>query len=148
MQIYADKGDTRYTATLNSDNKWEFDATEGAATYSWQDIEGATDSHYSFEVTNADYYSSYRCAVTVTDADYLAQCARQLADNGTELTDEQRAADQALYSLVMTVESPEATTPETAAVEDIALYAATGSSTTPHLSADAQWIEGLNPMVL
>ena len=144
VQIYADKGDTRYTATLNSDNKWEFDATEGAATYSWQDIEGATDSHYSFEVTNADYYSSYRCAVTVTDADYLAQCARQLADNGTELTDEQRAADQVLYSLVMTVESPEATTPETAAVEDIALYAATGSSTTPHLSADAQWIEGLN----
>ena len=144
MQIYADKGDTRYTATLNSDNKWEFDATEGAATYSWQDIEGATDSHYSFEVEQRDYTSSYRCAVTVTDADYLAQCAQQLADNGTELTNEQLAADQVLYSLVMTVESPEAATPETAAVEDIALYAATGSSTTPHLSADAQWIEGLN----
>ena len=144
VQIYADKDSTRYTATLNSENKWEFDATEGSAAYSWQDIEGATDSHFSFEVTAADYRSSYRCAVTVTDADYLAQCAEQLADNGTELTNEQLAADQVLYSLVMTVESPEAATPETAAVEDIALYAATGSSTTPHLSADAQWIEGLN----
>ena len=144
VQIYADKGDTRYTATLNSENKWEFDATEGTAAYSWQDIEGATDSRFSFEVTNADYRSSYRCAVTVTDADYLAQCARQLADNGTELTDEQRAADQVLYSLVMTVESPEAAAPEAADDADIALYAATGSSTTPHLSADAQWIEGLN----
>lgn len=144
VQIYADKGDTRYTATLNSENKWEFDATEGSAAYSWQDIEGATDSRFSFEVTAADYRSSYRCAVTVTDADYLAQCAEQLTDNGTELTNEQLAADQVLYSLVMTVESPEAATPETAAVEDIALYAATGRSTTPHLSADAQWIEGLN----
>ena len=144
VQIYADKGDTRYTATLNSESKWEFDATEGAAAYSWQDIEGATDSRFSFEVTNADYRSSYRCAVTVTDADYLAQCARQLADSGTELTDEQRAADQVLYSLVMTVESPEEAAPEAADDADIALYAATGSSTTPHLSADAQWIEGLN----
>lgn len=144
VQIYADKGDTRYTATLNSENKWEFDAAEGTAAYSWQDIEGATDSHFSFEVTESDFTSSYRCAVTVTDADYLAQCARQLADSGTELTDEQRAADQVLYSLVMTVESPEAAAPEAADAEDIALYAATGSSTTPHLSADAQWIEGLN----
>ena len=144
VQIYADKDSTRYTATLNSENKWEFDTTEGTAAYSWQDIEGATDSRFPFEVTESDFTSSYRCAVTVTDADYLAQCARQLADSGTELTDEQLAADQVLYSLVMTVESPEATTPETAAVEDIALYAATGSSTTPHLSADAQWIEGLN----
>ena len=144
VQIYADKDSTRYTATLNSENKWEFDTTEGTAAYSWQDIEGATDSRFSFEVTESDFTSSYRCAVTVTDADYLAQCARQLADSGTELTDEQLAADQVLYSLVMTVESPEATTPETAAVEDIALYAATGSSTTPHLSADAQWIEDLN----
>ena len=144
VQIYADKGDIRYTATLNSESKWEFDATEGAAAYSWQDIEGATDSLFSFEVEQLDYTSSYRCAVTVTDTDYLAQCAQQLADSGTELTDEQSAADQVLYSLVMTVESPEATTPETASVEDIALYAATGSSTTPHLSADAQWIEGLN----
>ena len=144
VQIYADKGDTRYTATLNSESKWEFDATEGAAAYSWQDIEGATDSLFSFEVEQRDYTSSYRCAVTVTDTDYLAQCAQQLADSGTELTDEQLAADQVLYSLVMTVESPEAATPETAAVEDIALYAATGSSTTPHLSADAQWIEDLN----
>lgn len=144
VQIYADKDSTRYTATLNSENKWEFDTTEGTAAYSWQDIEGATNSRFSFEVTESDFTSSYRCAVTVTDADYLAQCARQLADSGTELTDEQLAADQVLYSLVMTVESPEAATPETAAVEDIALYAATGSSTTPHLSADAQWIEGLN----
>ena len=111
VQIYADKGDTRYTATLNSENKWEFDATEGTAAYSWQDIEGATDSRFSFEVTESDFTSSYRCAVTVTDADYLAQCARQLADNGAELTDEQRAADQVLYSLVMTVESPEEAAP-------------------------------------
>ena len=144
VQIYADKGDTRYTATLNSENKWEFDATEGTAAYSWQDIEGATDSRFSFEVTESDFTSSYRCAVTVTDADYLAQCARQLADNGTELTDEQRATDQVLYSLVMTVESPEEAAPEAADDADIALYAATGSSTTPHLSADAQWIEGLS----
>lgn len=144
VQIYADKGDTRYTATLNSENKWEFDATEGSAAYSWQDIEGATDSRFSFEVTAADYRSSYRCAVTVTDADYLAQCAEQLTDNGTELTNEQLAADQVLYSLVMTVESPETAAPETADDADIALYAATGSSTTPHLSADAQWVEGLN----
>ena len=144
VQIYADKRDTRYTATLNSENKWEFDATEGTAAYSWQDIEGATDSRFSFEVTESDFTSSYRCAVTVTDADYLAQCAQQLADNGTELTDEQRAADQVLYSLVMTVESPEEAAPEAADDADIALYAATGSSTTPHLSADAQWIEGLN----
>lgn len=144
VQIYADKGDTRYTATLNSENKWEFDATEGTAAYSWQNIEGATDSRFSFEVTESDFTSSYRCAVTATDADYLAQCARQLADNGTELTDEQRAADQVLYSLVMTVESPEEAAPEAADDADIALYAATGSSTTPHLSADAQWIEGLN----
>lgn len=111
VQIYADKGDTRYTAALNSENKWEFDAAEGTAAYSWQDIEGATDSRFSFEVTESDFTSSYRCAVTVTDADYLAQCARQLADSGTELTDEQRAADQVLYSLVMTVESPEEAAP-------------------------------------
>ena len=65
------------------------------------------EERYTFTVTERDYDASFRCEVTVLDEAYLEQCAAILAEQGVELTEEQRTAEQKLYSVVMSVESGE-----------------------------------------
>ena len=105
------------------------------------------EERYTFTVTERDYDASFRCEVTVLDEAYLEQCAAILAEQGVELTEEQRTAEQKLYSVVMSVESgekealPEDETMTFSAARSMLRAAASGK---PHLSADAQWIEGLD----
>ena len=149
IEVYADKDDERHTARLNENSEWEFGEAEEkpAATGAWLNIEGANGPEYTFAVTERDYNASFRCEVTVLDEAYLEQCAAILAEQGIELTEEQRAAEQKLYSVVMSVESGE---PEALPEDEAMTFSAARSmlraaaSGKPHLSADAQWIEGLN----
>lgn len=150
LTLTAEKDGTVYTATRNSANKFEFSDTanevatnEPAPENVWQDIEGATDSSFSFTVKKEDFYASYRLKVTITDEDYLSKCIELLQEQDVELTDEQKAEPQNLYSVVMQVtneasdETPAEDTPDT----DISLFAV---SPAPYLSEDGQWICGLN----
>ncbi|NAL19856.1 hypothetical protein GUB24_25430, partial [Escherichia coli] len=149
IEIYADKDDERHVARLNENNEWAFGAAEEkpATTGVWLNIEGANGPEYTFTVTERDYDASFRCEVTVLDEAYLEQCAAILAEQGVELTEEQRTAEQKLYSVVMSVESgekealPEDETMTFSAARSMLRAAASGK---PHLSADAQWIEGLD----
>lgn len=105
IEIYADKDDERHVARLNENNEWAFGAAEEkpATTGVWLNIEGANGPEYTFTVTERDYDASFRCEVTVLDEAYLEQCAAILAEQGVELTEEQRTAEQKLYSVVMSV---------------------------------------------
>lgn len=149
VEVYADKDDERRVAHLNENSEWEFGEAEEKpeATGAWLNIEGANGPEYTFTVEERDYDASFRCEVTVLDEAYLEQCAAILAEQGVELTEEQRAAEQKLYSVVMSVESGEEEAlpedePMTFSMARSMLRAA--ASGKPQLSADAQWIEGLD----
>ena len=154
VEVYADKDDERYTATLNEDNEWAFseDAAETAEeeSYVWQDIEGANEDTYTFEVSEKDFSATYRCKVTITDEAYLAQCVGILKSQNVELTDEQLSADQILYTIAMYIHSDEwdQYLEEQAAAanggNEVATYALIKPSDHPKLSTDTQWIQGLN----
>lgn len=150
VEVYADKDDERYTAKLNDDGQWEFEenAEETAEDelYTWQDIEGANDSSYTFTVEEEDFSSTYRCKVTITDADYLAKCVEILKKQGTELTDEQLSADQILYTIAMYIHSDEwdQYLEEQASSQNMTATFALDTVDHPKLSSDTQWIEGLN----
>lgn len=109
IEVYADKDDERHTARLNENGEWEFGEAEEkpATTGVWLNIEGANGPEYTFAVTERDYDASFRCEVIVLDEAYLEQCLAILEEQGIELTEEQRAAEQKLYSIVMSVESGE-----------------------------------------
>lgn len=149
IEVYADKDDERHTARLNENGEWEFGEAEEkpATTGVWLNIEGANGPEYTFAVTERDYDASFRCEVIVLDEAYLEQCLAILEEQGIELTEEQRAAEQKLYSIVMSVESgeeevlPENEAMTFSAARSMLRAAASGK---PHLSADAQWIEGLD----
>lgn len=149
IEIYADKDDERHTARLNENSEWEFGEAEAKpeTTGAWLNIDGTNGPEYTFAVTERDYDASFRCEITVLDEAYLEQCAAILAEQGIELTEEQRAEEQKLYSVVMSVESGE---PEALPEDEAMTFSAARSmlraaaSGKPHLSADAQWVEGLN----
>lgn len=149
IEVYADKDDERYTATLNDDGQWEFsdDSTEAQEVqYTWQDIEGANQPQYTFKVTEEDFNSTYRCEVTIVDEDYLAQCKEILQQQGIELTEEQLNADQILYSIAMYIHSDEwdQYLEEQQRGGNLVATFAVNPSNHPKLSSDTQWIEGLN----
>lgn len=153
IEVYADKDDKRFVARLNDEGKWAFG---GAETHeeeksTWQDIEGAIDPDYTFTVQESDYNATYRCAVTVLDEEYLAECIEILKGQSVELSEEELATPQTLYSIVMQIHSDEwdalqmdgeAAKAETFSSMLFAMRA--GGTPKPYLSADAQWIEGLN----
>lgn len=157
VEIYAEKDDNRYVARLNEEGKFQFaDAAESlsaiaeaeSAAQAWTDIEGATEPSYTFTVTEADHYAKYRLKVTILDENYLAQCVEILEGQGVELTDEQKAAEQILYSIVMSVESAiadeEAFIPDTPRIGMKLMANLLSESSAPYLSDDGQWICGLN----
>lgn len=54
-EIYASNEENTYTARVNDEGKWEFsDESTANLKNDWQDIEGATESTYTFEVTEDD----------------------------------------------------------------------------------------------
>lgn len=153
IEVYADKDDARFVAHLNDEGKWAFG---GAETHeekksTWQDIEDAIDADYTFTVQESDYATIYRCAVTVLDEEYLAKCIEILKEQDVELSEEELATPQTLYSIVMQIHSDEwdalqvdgeAAKAETFSSMLFAMRA--GVTSKPYLSADAQWIEGLD----
>lgn len=144
IKIYVDKDGERVVGVKNNEGKWEFgDAEEYVP--EWKDIEDATDSEYTFTVHESDYNAMYRCVVTVLDEEYKEICKDILAEQGTELTEEQLAEIQRLYSPGMSVENPNAEPVTESAQTFLALdednRAVVGF---PQLSDDVQWITGLN----
>lgn len=149
LEVYADKDGERHVARLNQDGEWAFGEAEAKqeSDGTWQNIEGAVDPEYTFTVAERDYDASFRCEVTILDEGYLARCLALLEEQGVELNEEQKAAQQKLYSLTMKVESGEE---EILPADEAMTFSAARSmlraaaNTTPHLSADAQWVEGLS----
>ena len=151
VKLYAEKDGQRYTAVLNAEGKFEFSETEETAPQSentWIDVEGATEPSYTFTVAEEDYYAQYRLKVTILDEEYLSQCIEILEEQGVELTQEQRAEQQNIYSVVMQIESSEKKEEAASPVQTengleamVSLFAV---STQPYLSEDGQWICGLN----
>ena len=148
IEVYADKDGERHAAHLNADGKWAFGEAEerSSAFGSWVDIEGANSPEYTFTVTEDDYDTTFHCVVTVLDEVYLSQCVKMLEENGAELTDAQKNAQQSLYSLEMRVVRGEDQEPAPKMTFSAAkaMMRAAASNITPHLSSDAQWIEGLD----
>ena len=143
--IHADKDDIRVSATLNEDGKWEFEDAEEKQQGTWQDIEDASGQQYSFTVSENTFNEQYRCKVTVTDEDYLAKCKEFLSATGTELSEEELAAEQVLYSVTMKVHSDAwdeilSQRSKKNFVATFALNKADGVK----LSEDGQWVEGLD----
>lgn len=153
VEVYASNGESTYTAHLNDDGKWEFsDESTAALTTDWQNIEGATEPTYTFEVTEDDLTASYRCLITVTDETYKEANFKALEELGNELTDEDKAGDIILSTVQFKVVSTDIATAETAdgdnAPATFAMlarsFAPRAGGNGPALSSDNQWITGLN----
>ena len=94
VEVYASNGESTYTAHLNDDGKWEFgDEAAASQDTDWQNIEGATEPTYTFEVTENDLTASYRCLITVTDEAYKEANFKALEELGHALNDEDKAGD-------------------------------------------------------
>lgn len=107
-EIYASNEENTYTARVNDEGKWEFsDESTANLKNDWQDIEGATESTYTFEVTEDDLFATYRCRITVTDEAYREENFKALEDLGNELTDEDKAGDIILQTVQFSVSLPE-----------------------------------------
>lgn len=151
VKLYAEKDDQRYTAVLNAEGKFEFSETAEATPESiventWVDVEGATESSYTFTVTEEDHYAQYRLKVTILDEEYLSKCIEILEEQGVELTEEQKAEQQSLYSVVMQVESAiqeEDFAPVETDAGTMAMASFFAVDSKPYLSEDGQWICGL-----
>lgn len=150
LKVFADKEGMRYTAVKNSEGKWEFNDTPDEVTYTWQDVEGATESNYTFTVSEKDMDSLYRCKITIVDEEYLNACLKILEGEDVTPTDEQLESDQVLYTPSYSFEGEEEFTDEEADEKSevfMSMYSAFGGRAAvgnPKLSADRQWIEGLN----
>lgn len=153
VEVYASNGESTYTAHLNDDGKWEFsDESTAALTTDWQNIEGATEPTYTFEVTEDDLTASYRCLITVTDEAYKEANFKALEELGNELTDEDKTGDIILSTVQFKVVSTDTATAETAdgdnAPATFAMlarsFAPRAGGNGPALSSDNQWITGLN----
>lgn len=153
VEVYASNGESTYTAHLNDDGKWEF-SDEAAASQDtdWQNIDGATEPSYTFEVAEDDLTASYRCLITVTDEAYKEANFKALEELGNELTDEDKTGDIILSTVQFKVVSTDTATAETAdgdnAPATFAMLARSFAPRTggngPALSSDNQWITGLN----
>lgn len=154
VRIYADKDDRRYTAVPNAEGAYEFSAesseytVEELLTNVWEDIEGATEPVYTFTVSEADLYATYRLAVKIEDETYLAAVRGMLEESDMALSDEQESAEQVLYSVVINL-SEDVLPEDSLTIEDTvdgrdSLVSMFSAVSTPKLSADGRWIEGLN----
>lgn len=154
VRIYADKDDRRYTAVPNAEGAYEFSAESSEYTVDelltnvWEDIEGATEPAYTFTVSEADLYATYRLAVKIEDETYLAAVCGMLEESDMVLSDEQESAEQVLYSVVINL-SEDVPSADSLTIEDTvdgrdSLVSMFSAVSTPKLSADGRWIEGLN----
>lgn len=152
VEVYASNGESSYTAHLNDDGKWEFgDEAAASQDTDWQDIEGATESTYTFEVTEDDLSANYRCRIVVTDEAYREEDFKALEDLGNELTDEDKAGDIILQTVQFSVSLPEDENSSDVAVRrmpaTVAMLADTFSARATGgvaISSDNQWITGLD----
>ena len=152
VEVYASNGESTYTAHLNDDGKWEFsDESTANLKNDWQDIEGATESTYTFEVTEDDLFATYRCRITVTDEAYREENFKALEDLGNELTDEDKTGDIILQTVQFSLSLPEDETSNDIAVRrmpaTVAMLADTFSARATGgvaISSDNQWITGLD----
>ena len=152
VEVYASNGESTYTAHLNDDGKWEFsDESTANLKTEWQDIEGATESTYTFEVTEDDLSANYRCRIVVTDEAYREENFKALEDLGNELTDEDKAGDIILQTVQFSVSLPEDENSSDVATQNmpdtVVMLADTFSSRSADsitISSDNQWITGLN----
>ena len=151
-EIYASNEENTYTARVNDEGKWEF-SNESTANLKndWQDIEGATESTYTFEVTEDDLFATYRCRITVMDEAYREENFKALEDLGNELTDEDKAGDIILQTVQFSVSLPEDENSSDIAVRrmptTVAMLADTFSARATGgvaISSDNQWITGLD----
>lgn len=153
VYIYADKDDKRFVASPNADGAYEFASAsteysvEDVTTDVWVDVEGATGNSYTFTVTGDDLYADYRLVITIQDEEYLANVRAVLEGEGVTLSEEQLAADQILYSPTIHVSGE--TVVDGVAPEDTQsglnfMASMFSAVSTPKLSADGRWIEGLN----
>lgn len=155
VEIHAEKDGELHIGRVNAEGKWEFTDSEAQPVVeeSWVNIEGATEPTYTFTVTEEDYETTYRCQIEIVDEAYKAKAIEILAGQGVELTDEQKAEPQYLFSVTMHVHSD---TWDAQQQESENLFEAgsltmnsmvsmlSNAANTPRLSSDAQWIEGLN----
>jgi len=152
-EIYASNEENTYTARVNDEGKWEFsDESTANLKNDWQNIEGATESTYTFEVTEDDLFATYRCRITVTDEAYREENFKALEDLGNELTDEDKAGDIILQTVQFSVSLPEDENSSDVATQNmpdtVAMlarsFAPRAGGNGPALSSDNQWITGLN----
>ena len=151
-EIYASNEENTYTARVNDEGKWEFsDESTANLKTEWQDIEGATESTYTFEVTEDDLSANYRCRIVVTDEAYREENFKALEDLGNELTDEDKAGDIILQTVQFSVSLPEDENSSDVATQNmpdtVVMLADTFSSRSADsiaISSDNQWITGLN----
>lgn len=151
-EIYASNEENTYTARVNDEGKWEFsDESTANLKNDWQDIEGATESTYTFEVTEDDLFATYRCRITVTDEAYREENFKALEDLGNELTDEDKAGDIILQTVQFSISLPEDENSSDIAVRrmpaTVAMLADTFSARATGgvaISSDNQWITGLD----
>lgn len=151
-EIYASNEENTYTARVNDEGKWEFsDESTANLKNDWQDIEDATESTYTFEVTEDNLFATYRCRITVTDEAYREENFKALEDLGNELTDEDKAGDIILQTVQFSVSLPEDENSSDVATQNmpdtVVMLADTFSSHSADsiaISSDNQWITGLN----
>lgn len=151
-EIYASNEENTYTARVNDEGKWEFsDESTANLKNDWQDIEGATESTYTFEVTEDDLFATYRCRITVTDEAYREENFKALEDLGNELTEEDKTGDIILQTVQFSISLPEDENSSDIAVRrmpaTVAMLADTFSARATGgvaISSDNQWITGLD----
>ena len=151
-EIYASNEENTYTARVNDEGKWEFsDESTANLKNDWQDIEGATESTYTFEVTEDDLFATYRCRITVTDEAYREENFKALEDLGNELTEEDKTGDIILQTVQFGISLPEDENSSDIAVRrmpaTVAMLADTFSARATGgvaISSDNQWITGLD----
>lgn len=151
-EIYASNEENTYTARVNDEGKWEFsDESTANLKNDWQDIEGATESTYTFEVTEDDLFATYRCRITVTDEAYREENFKALEDLGNELTEEDKTGDIILQTVQFSISLPEDESSSDIAVRrmpaTVAMLADTFSARATGgvaISSDNQWITGLD----
>ena len=151
-EIYASNEENTYTARVNDEGEWEFsDESTANLKNDWQDIEGATESTYTFEVTEDDLFATYRCRITVTDEAYREENFKALEDLGNELTEEDKTGDIILQTVQFSISLPEDENSSDIAVRrmpaTVAMLADTFSARATGgvaISSDNQWITGLD----
>lgn len=152
VRVFADLEDSHYTAIQNGEGKWQFSQGTVDAADVWLDIDGAAQAVYSYEVTESDAWTLYRCRITITDEAYLAESLARLEEQGVELSENALDAEQVLVSSTFRIlpdgwekcESDETENGEIGLFSTFAsLFSAPSGSSGIGISSDTQWITGI-----